>query len=119
MAKALGQIGPAIPGLVLRRVGLETALLEEQQVPAGHEQADVEGETELVLRRGAAHRLRRHQVGVDRLDVRIRHAGEMIIGKGGVEIAPLAVDALVHGPRKASSDQLPMPVSGSGVMLVE
>ncbi len=98
MAEAFGEIGAAVPLLVARRLVAVGAGLQEQQVPAGHQLALVEGERQLVGRRFAVHRRLAHQVGVQGLQVFVASPGEGGVRERRIQVAAVAGHAMPHGP---------------------
>ena len=100
MRQALDQIGAAIPFGTLRRVRPVGAGAQEQQLPSGDDHAMVEREGQLVLPCCCANRLARHQEGIERAVVVIADIGEMVVGKGRIEMPALAIDAGAHGAPK-------------------
>ena len=98
MAQAVDDVGAAVPlgrlaGSVLERRGGA----EEQQVPAGDREAEVQRERQPVGRRVVVHRRDRLQIGQHGVGVGAADVGELRIGQGGVEVVALVVDPLVQG----------------------
>src|SRR5262245_62749882 len=97
MAETLDQIGAAIPGLRLGRIGLKRARPEIDQIPGGCCRATkVEWELELVCPNLVAHRLERAEIGKD--SVRVL-AGDLRVGgirHCRVQAGPVFADALVQ-----------------------
>jgi hypothetical protein len=111
MGKPVDQIGAVVP---LRRpvgVGLKALVFVEQELPAGKQRAELEGKVDLGRRRLVAHRLTRHQIGVDRPQIVVGRPGELIIGKRRIEVAALTVDALAH----RTDEGLLRPVADAGI----
>ena len=84
MRDALDQIAAAIPFRALLLVRHQDAGLEEQPVPAAHDDAIVERKAQLGRARRIAHRRQRRQIGADGKNVLPRQPGEMRIGEGRV-----------------------------------
>jgi len=97
MRQPFDQIGAAIPFRALRRVRLVGSVAKKQQLPAGDHKPLVEWKGKLVLAGGRANRLPCHQVGVERLVIRIGDVGEVIVRKCRIEVLPVAIDAGSHG----------------------
>jgi hypothetical protein len=118
MAETFDQVAALVPLRALRRIGLERSLVEKKRLPDRQRRADVDGKAEVVGARGLAHRRdRRHQVGIDRVDVGILDLGELVVGERGIEMPAVRPTPSFMERRNASLDHVPMPVSGSGVML--
>ena len=113
MAEAFRQICAAVPRLAARRIGRETLVVEEQKIPAGKQDALIERKCKPVRLGFGLHRRLRHQIGVDRLDILVGDAGEMIIGECRKEISAIAIDAFMHGATKGF--QRPAADAGLGV----
>src|SRR5271155_2785914 len=96
MTQTFGEIGAAIPGLVMRRIRLVWAGLEKQKIPALHHGPHVQRERQLILRRGSAHRLSRHEKGIERLGVVARYQGEMSVGKSRIKKGAAAAHAVAQ-----------------------
>ena len=90
------QIGAAIPFRALRRIRLPRAVAKEQQFPPSDDKALIERKRKLVGARGYANGLPRHQIRVQRAVVLIADIGEMIVGKGRVQMPAAAIDASAH-----------------------
>ena len=97
MREPLDQIGAAIPFRALGAVRLVGAAMQEQELPAGDQDAVIERKGKLVFARRRADRLPRHQVSVKRAIILIADIGEMIVGKCRVEMPAVAIDARAHG----------------------
>ena len=96
MAEAFDQIGAAIPSLGLGRLGLENHRLVEQCIPSRQQRAQVERKREGVVRRLRTHRRLRHQISIERLHVGVGAPGEMRVGKRGIKMSAVAMNALAH-----------------------
>ena len=70
-------------------------------------------------RRRSTYRRLRHEIGVQRFNVVVRQLGVVVVGKCRKKVRAVAGDALLHGARESFKRPAPMPVVGSGVMLVE
>src|SRR6516164_9731648 len=97
MAEAFDEIGTAIPDRRLARIGLERLGLMEQRIPSGYQRTKIERKTKRVLRRLGAHWRLRHQIGVERLQVGFAGPGKVRIGKRGIEMPAVAMNAFAHG----------------------
>ncbi|MNL85536.1 hypothetical protein D3C87_2138780 [compost metagenome] len=63
----------------------------EQQVPAHHRGADVHRKWQARFRSLFVHRLDAlHEIGIERIDVLVRHVGIGHIGHGGIEVRTVA-----------------------------
>ena len=97
MAEPLDKIGAAIPYLRFGRIGFKYVSPMEKRVPPRQQRTPIKWKGE----RGGAvlgvDRLLRHQIGIERLHVRLRRPGEMRIRKRWIEMSAVAVDALAHG----------------------
>src|SRR4029453_1171601 len=94
MAETLDQIGTAIPGLRLARIGLEHAGPEIDEIPGGRCRApQVERELELVCPNLVAHRLKRAEIGKD--SVRVRASDRRI---GGIRHRRIEANAAFADP---------------------
>ena len=94
MAQHVDEIAAALPGGRASGRGRRQAVGQEQQVPPHHSQADIVGEIELGPAVRHLHRPQLHQIGVDRIGIRPRHAAIGGIGHRGIErlaVAPRAV----------------------------
>ena len=96
MRERLGQVRAAVPGLALRWIRVERALVQEQKIPAGEKRPQVIGKAQVVRGRLGAHRRARHHVGVERAQIGVGEAGEVGVGEGRVEVASGTVDTLPH-----------------------
>ena len=100
MAETFDQIGAAIPLRVPGRVRCEGLLVEEKHVPAEHAPADVEREMHLAgLVRLLDRRHALHEIGIERLDVLVRHLGEGGIGHRRIKIMAVRGDAATIAAR--------------------
>ena len=99
MRKAFDQIGAAIPFRALCAVRLPAVVAKEQQLPARDHKALIERKRQFVRTRRRMNRLPCHQIGIERPVIVVRDVGEMIVGKGRVEMPAVAVDA---GPHRAA-----------------
>ena len=97
MRQPFDQIGAAIPFRALSGVRLVGAVAQKQQFPARDHHALIERKGKLVGAGGRVGRLPRHQKGVERAVILIADIGEMIIGKGRIEVLAAAIDARAHG----------------------
>ena len=84
MAGAFDQIATAIPFRALLLIGHQNARLEEQPVPAAHEDAIIQRPAQLRLTRRISHRRQRRQIGPDRENVMAGQFGEIRVGEGRV-----------------------------------
>ncbi len=92
------QVGAAVPLRIAPGLGDVSALVQEDGVPEPYAPALIEREGEARLRRldvGGWHTC--HEIGVERLDIPIIHAGERGIGHGRVEMVAILRHALAHG----------------------
>ena len=96
MTEPLDQIGAAIPGLRLCRVGLKRAGVEIESVPRAETRPNVEREHQAVWPGRDARRRDRIEKCPDRKHVVARDLGEPLIGERGVEILPVSADTVVH-----------------------
>ena len=109
MRQPLDQISAPIPFRAARRVRLIGAGAKKQQFPTGNDEALIEREWKLVGWRGGVNRLPRHQIGIERAVVFIADVGEVIVGKGRIEMLADAVDARAHGATERSLRPAPDP----------
>jgi hypothetical protein len=79
-----------------RRIGLECRAPEEQELPGAQKAAQVEREAQRMRLVLGAHRLARHDEGVQRLQVLIAEQREVFVGKRRIEMAPFPVQSLTH-----------------------
>ena len=93
MRQPFDEIGAAIPFRALGAVRLISAAAQEQQFPARNHEALVERKGELVLAGRRVDRRPRHQERIERLVVVIADIGEMVVGKGRIEMLAVAIDA--------------------------
>ena len=114
MRQALDQIGAAIPFRAPGGVGPVAAAMKEQQFPAGDDKTLIERKAELVGAGRGVNRRPRHQIGVERPVVVVGDIGEMIVGKGRIELLAVAVDAIAHGAAKGLFRPLADPGLGVG-----
>ena len=96
MAGALDQIAAAIPFRALLLIGHQNARLEEQPVPAAHDDAIVEGPAQLQRRRRVPDRRQRRQIGPDRQDVLAGQFREIRVGEGRVIARTVRCDAVAQ-----------------------
>ncbi len=97
----------------LRRQRRLRAQVQEQQVPARDERAELQREMQPVGQRRGTHRLPRHEVGVERVDVRVLHAREVLVGEGRIEQVAVPCDALAQRPGKGRFG--PQPDAGLAI----
>ena len=97
MCQSLDQIGAAVPFRAFRAVGTIGAMAQEQQLPARDDDALIERKRQLVVAGRLANRPPRHEIRIERAVVFVGNIGEMIIGKGRIEMPAVAVDARLHG----------------------
>src|SRR2546425_7074089 len=110
MREPFGEIGTAVPLGAARGVGLEDAALEVARLPdADARPRQRHGIAPVLL----AHRLARHDEGIERGEVLVRQLGEMVVGKRREEMAAFAVDAFAHRARKGL--ERPAADAGFGV----
>src|ERR1700740_2037453 len=107
VCEPLGEIGIAVPTPALGRIGAINAGVKEEQLPAVLQCAHVKRERQCVGLRRLPHRGKSHQVGVERADILIRYAREVIERKNWKELRAIARHPLVQGARKG----VPGPVS--------
>ena len=98
--ETLHEVGAPVPFVVPGIVGDIGAAVEEQQVPTGNQDPDVERKPEFVFWRRRRYRLARHDERVNGSDILHSDLSKMIVREGGVKIVALAIDAFVHGPHK-------------------
>ena len=113
MREAFDQIGAAIPGCALRRVGAIDARFEIKCFPHGDRGSEARRRPKPVRRSLGADGVAGHDEGVDCRDVQRIHAREMIVWKCGIEMPPGAIDAIVHGAQKI----LAAPESDTGIRI--
>ena len=85
--------------------------MEVERLPRTDRRAKVRGKRERIARILRTHRIARHHERIERLDVLVGNLGEVIVWKGRIQLAPTAVDALVH---RASELRLG-PLADAGV----
>jgi hypothetical protein len=88
--EAFGEIRAPAP------LGVFPIWLEIKRLPSAEKCPDVVGEAKLVRRRACAHRLARHEIGVERADVLVGEPRVVLVGKRGIEMPALAVQALAQ-----------------------
>src|SRR5260370_29572849 len=99
MAETFDQVGTLIPLRALRWIRRDRSLVEKQRLPDRKRGPDVERKAKIVSACGPPHRLDgRHQVGIDRIDIRILDLGEMVIWECGIEMIAHPVDPVLHDP---------------------
>ena len=113
MAQAVDEIGAAIPFGRLAGIGLEIMRVQVQQIPTLDHGAKVERERQIVFWRRVFDRRRGLQKSQNRIVIFAADEREPRIGKGGVEIASLIVDAVVHG----AVELIGGPIADSGVFV--
>ncbi|MNV88820.1 hypothetical protein D3C71_1830600 [compost metagenome] len=87
--------------LAFGRIGCKSAVFEKQQIPGGHAKAQVEREGQVGQRIFLIDRLHAvHEVGIQRLDVRIAQPGIRGIGHGGIEVGAIGTDPVPDGTSK-------------------
>ena len=72
-------------------------MTQEQQFPARDRDALVERKGKLVRAGRRVDRLPRHQKGIERAVILIADIGEVVVGKGRIEVLAVAIDAGAHG----------------------
>src|SRR6202041_1435582 len=97
MGQTVDEISASVPLRTLRAVGLVGPAFQEKQLPAGDGETLIERKREIVGRSGVANGGPRHQERIKRAVVLVVDVGEMVVGKGRVEMLPGAVDTLAHG----------------------
>ena len=95
--QTFGEVRAAVPFFVPAFVGLECPRLEEEELPPRKEKADVEREGKLVVRRLEGNGLAGHEERVDRMKILVGHPGEVVVGKGRIQMPAPAVNAFAHG----------------------
>ena len=100
MRQRLADITPPVPRGRLARIGDHRLRIEEQQFPARQQRPEAERRDHPVRGRHRAHRRPGHQERVECVHIAVRHARIMRIGKGRIEMAAVAPDALAHRPAK-------------------
>ncbi len=96
MAEHVHQITAALPRGRASRRCRRNAVAEEQQIPTHHAETDVVGKAQLGLAIDDLHGRQLHDIGVDRVGVRPRHAAIGRVRHGRIEIASVARDAFVQ-----------------------
>ena len=96
MAKSFGEICAAVPLRALRGVGLEPAGSKVERPPRAERRAEICRERQIVVGTLRPRGVARHHECIDRLDVFIRHLGEVIVRKCRIQHMPFAVDAIMH-----------------------
>src|SRR5258708_30164641 len=96
MPQAIEEISAAVPLRRLLRIGLEIMAVEEEQIPCADEGTEIERKSQVVFRRRIADCRDAHQIDEDRVVVLAAREPEPGIGKGGVEVVPLLVLAVMH-----------------------
>ncbi len=91
----LGEIRAAVPLRALRRIGLEGAAIEVLVLPERHREARHEHR---VGGRRVAHGLARHDEGVERLEILVPEAREVLVGKHRIVMVSFGVEAFAHRP---------------------
>ena len=100
MREPFDQVRTAIPPRVFRWVRLIDAGSEIERFPQCDRWSQTRGELEPIRRNLGAHRLARHDKGVNRRDVLVADAREVIVRKGGIQVLPSPVDTLAHGAQE-------------------
>src|SRR5262249_30482529 len=99
MAETLDQIGAAIPGVRLGRIGSERAWPEIDEIPGGRCRApNVERELQLVRSNLVAHRVERAEIGPGRGRVLARDLRVGRIRHCRVQANAVFADPLMQGP---------------------
>ena len=97
MAEGLDEIGAAVPGLGLRRIGLDDAGREPERLPDRHGgETHVVGPAELVDLDRVPHGLERLEIGEDRVGILARDLGEEIVRHDRIERLAALADPEVH-----------------------
>ena len=97
VAGAIDQICAAIPFRALCRVESECARLEEQRIPAAHDDPMIEWPSQRHRGAGVADCRQCREIGFDRQHVRAGHSREIGIGKRRIVARAVRRDAVVHG----------------------
>src|SRR3984885_10332402 len=118
MSQSFDQIAAAIPFYALAGVVFQAGLAKKQNFPSGDDRAEAEWKRKLICRDNVADRRYAHQERIQGVNIFICRLGEMIIGKCRVELPSRSTPSCM-ARRNASSDQVPIPVSRSGVRLLE
>lgn len=119
MAEALGKIAAAVPGIALAGIRLPLAAVEEKQLPAGKQRPELQGKRKVVFQCLGFHRNTRHEESVEGAIVVCRYTREVLVGERRIEVTSSRSTPSLMARSNAASLQPPMPVSRSGVMLVE
>ncbi len=93
MRQPFDQISATIPFRALRGIRLVGPAAEIQQFPASDHESLIERKGKLVRAGGRVNRLSCHQVSVERQVILIGNIGKVIVGKGWIEVLPVAIDA--------------------------
>ena len=98
MPEHVHQITAALPCRGASGRHRRKAVVQEQQVPAQHPEADVEREIQLGPAVCHVHRTQLHHISVDRIRIRPRHAAIGRVGHCRIELLPVAPDPVVQRP---------------------
>ena len=96
MAEAFDQIAAPVPLVALSCYRQHGVVVQEQQLPAGQQGSETERRDQAVLRRFLRHRGARHQESVDRVEIGVGDAGEMLVRQGWVQVLAVARDTVPH-----------------------
>lgn len=114
MRQTLGEVGAMVPLGVTVRSRSECGGSEEQELPAGQERTKTQRRDQTVRGGRGAHRIACHQIRVERVQVGIGDAAEMIVGEGRVQVAAVPRDAFAHRPVERRLRPTPDPGGGIG-----
>ena len=106
MAEPLDQIGAPVPDRVLVRIRLERSAAGEQQIPAEHQRANVEGKRHLVGRGRPFDRRHAHEIGKQGVAVLARDGVKGRVGHRRIERRKRAVRAIGHELVEAGGVQI-------------
>lgn len=119
MPKRLDQIRTTIPLCALICLANETCVLEEQGLPRPEKRALTERKTHLVGGRTLRYRLQTFEIRIESRDIGISQLRIGGIRKHGIQMLAVRTSSDRKAAENCDSDQLPIPVVRSGVMLVE
>ena len=96
VAETVYEFAPPVPGNAVRGIRRARAGLQEEYIPERHQWPKVQRKDQRIRRRFCLDGVAAHQVCVGCSNVFIRHAGEVNVGEGGVELMAVSRDAASH-----------------------
>ena len=96
MTKTFDEVSAAIPLRTFALILRERGLAKEQNFPADYDGPNIEWKGQRIWRNRVVNRLLTHEKGIECMDVIICRLREMVVGKGGIELTAVAINAFVH-----------------------